>query len=43
MDETSLNAKCGIKGLRSFQSALVLDLAYWDLSSLQVVQMKHSF
>ena len=42
MNETSLNAKCEIRGLSSFPSALAHDLAYWD-SYLQVALMKHIF
>ena len=43
MNETSLNAKCEIEGLSSFQSVLAHDLAYWDFFSLQVALMKHNF
>ena len=43
MNETSLNAKCGIEGLSSFQSVLAHDLEYWDSLSLQASLMKHIF
>ena len=43
MDETSLNANRGIKGLSSFQSVLAHDLAFWDPFSLQVSKTKHFF
>ena len=43
MDETSLNAKRGIKGLSFFQSVHAHDLAYWDPFSLQVSLLKHIF
>ena len=39
MNETSLNAECGIDGL----SVLAHDLAYWDHFSLQVALKKHIF
>ena len=43
MDETSLNATCGIQDLNSFQSVLAHDLVYWDPFSLKVALMKHNF
>ena len=43
MDGTSLNAKCAIESLSSFQSVLAHDLAYWDPFPLQVALMKHIF
>ena len=39
MNETSLNAECGIDGL----SVLAHDLAYFDPFSLQVALKKHIF
>ena len=41
MNEKSLNAKCRIEGLISFQSVLAHDLEYWDPFSLQVALVKH--
>ena len=41
MDQTSLNAKHGMEGLRSFQSVLAHDLAHWHPFSQQFVLMKH--
>ena len=43
MDETSLNAKRGIEGISTFESVLVLNLAYWNPFSLKVALMKLIF
>ena len=43
MNETSLNAKCKIKDLSSFQSVIAHDLAYWDPFSLQAALIKHIY
>ena len=41
MNEVSLNAKCRIEGLSSFQSVFALGLAYRNSFSLQVALVKH--
>ena len=43
MNETSLNAKCRIEDLSSFQSVLAHGLAYWDSISLYISLIKQFF